>query len=1428
MKKMKAFTFAAGLAVFASAVAETLTVGDDPARRTLGDGYTLTPSTVAFGSGQLPDGVPTPAFWLDASDRTGWAYKDNDGTQVTNVPSKVGNRYLTASTAGGDWGSWTLGAPVLCTDNAKLGGGKYLDFGAYGSCRGLVFNPLNGHTALTNVASVVAVYGSQRGGGFLLGGGYTPGSGYAFSRNGTGTHNANDNPGYEGTVFDGNARAFFQNGLMRHSGNITNPRSGTGFAGDWEVLAFTATSAEGEATGIGLNDARTSSRSGGMMIAEMLIFNEILTAEQCAKLEAYLAKKWFGNPMIGYAGDAHASMIRSAQTNTASPYPTHLAVSAAAGEKLTIDHLYGGGYGGSGLVKTGAGALELGSAAIYGGNVRLQGGTLEFTRIPIPAEMPSNYVFRLDGSAPDTIVTETHDGTNDWVVMWNNIADVSFKGDRPLGATNKHDRTDIPAYCQPRVHRDAFGTGKHIVDFGSWMNNWLSSDYVLGKAGDLQIWGVTESTGAGKSMNIPRVTTVLAVMSAHGGGGTLVSIAGADSTSIYSRGNAAADITVAIAKNKQSLTQGGYATSAVPTRVFVDGARVDATAEGYRTYGWQVVALQLSSANIRTIGAMGGDWYSGGMQIAELLMYDRILSDREIKDAQALLAKKWFGTDIPGYEAADSARKTADLQQVTVEAASTIDVKRGTARIGKLAVNAPLVKTGAGTLDVQSISDLSAIEVREGQVRTVAVPDPTAKLQLAEDPSLHVDAAATNTMCLWRKNGSDYVTRWCDLNGRNMLTTRSVSPSSVTEAPTLSYDDTALVNGHPVVKCAVGQALAFSRSIDNARSAFVILGSQDGGGNVFGSYKQALDGDNCKRNDFRRGGSLNGRTASDPILYNTDANYPLLTAYGGSVLTNGVAVNPLSAGLSGGYQLIEYHAAVGMHMSAICTAGFGWLNDVTGCGRYGEIVVYERELSDREKTATRNYLLNKWFGTPAAELADLPGEVPVAPAYENVDIALDGEELAMEVAEGETVRRAIEGDGDFTKTGEGTLTVKDISRFAGTLNVEAGTLAVTGLLARTQAKLPTAGRILHVDASDPAAGTASPFSGKKSASLYLPDESGSDTVKIRCGGQIAEYVENAQNGKAIVRFGTGTGYANFLDGEEKTGSSGAITNFTGLTNIRSALWVIGSANGGGVLLGGYTNNVYSANKYLWPYDRDHDDHTQPLLAESSLAELQSQCTWHMNGEAINPRSKGLSGAFDQISMVVNAESEFTAIAGGLAMNGYGGLVYSQGAQDVAEIILYDRKLNDGERVEAEAYLEAKWGLNNRQWNATNLVDLALASGAFFDCGGTTQYVASVTGAGTVQNGVLTTSKLVYDFANPGTLTVNGTFGVGGNFTVIVENRPASVKSANIKLVDATDFAGDYSGATVSGVPENITAKVRLRSDGLYLTLAPPGFTIMVR
>ena len=43
-----------------------------------------------------------------------------------------------------------------------------------------------------------------------------------------------------------------------------------------------------------------------------------------------------------------------------------------------------------------------------------------------------------------------------------------------------------------------------------------------------------------------------------------------------------------------------------------------------------------------------------------------------------------------------------------------------------------------------------------------------------------------------------------------------------------------------------------------------------------------------------------------------------------------------------------------------------------------EVVLYERELSEREKVATRNYLMKKWLGKSEDELEDLPPAEPTA------------------------------------------------------------------------------------------------------------------------------------------------------------------------------------------------------------------------------------------------------------------------------------------------------------------------------------------------------------------------------------------------------------------------------------------------------------------
>ncbi|HHU15807.1 MAG TPA: hypothetical protein GXZ62_11550, partial [Lentisphaerae bacterium] len=71
---------------------------------------------------------------------------------------------------------------------------------------------------------------------------------------------------------------------------------------------------------------------------------------------------------------------------------------------------------------------------------------------------------------------------------------------------------------------------------------------------------------------------------------------------------------------------------------------------------------------------------------------------------------------------------------------------------------------------------------------------------------------------------------------------------------------------------------------------------------------------------------------------------------------DGVKVNPMTTGLSGGWQIIS------LDVSGHNVNGFGWAKDHTNCGgqNYGEILVFNEVLADAERVSVETYLANKW------------------------------------------------------------------------------------------------------------------------------------------------------------------------------------------------------------------------------------------------------------------------------------------------------------------------------------------------------------------------------------------------------------------------------------------------------------------------------------
>ena len=63
--------------------------------------------------------------------------------------------------------------PTLIAEDPSLGGKPSLDFGALGSMKALVFDAAgaSGANEYANIGTIIAVWGSQNGGGWILGGG---------------------------------------------------------------------------------------------------------------------------------------------------------------------------------------------------------------------------------------------------------------------------------------------------------------------------------------------------------------------------------------------------------------------------------------------------------------------------------------------------------------------------------------------------------------------------------------------------------------------------------------------------------------------------------------------------------------------------------------------------------------------------------------------------------------------------------------------------------------------------------------------------------------------------------------------------------------------------------------------------------------------------------------------------------------------------------------------------------------------------------------------------------------------------------------------------------------------------------------------------------------------------------------------------------
>ena len=1391
---------------------------------------------------ELPD-LPTPAFWFDCSDRTGWEYKTENGTNfVTKIPSKVGDRFLTTDTTlpGTTWKGWASNGaawgayfPPALLEFEDLPGGPALDFGKIGSRHALVFDPhqYEGDAAPANIlkgiGTVITLYGSQEGGGYFLGGGSD--GGYQWNRvfdsqTTYGNTTAAGLPKYWCPLM---RTANRQKGLYIHNDFRLTPGQGA-MSGGWEAIAFETDVASFDATGLGVGDSRESfqSRSSGMRIAEMMIFDSILTEAQLRRANVYLQQKWLDRAQRGWNGNANVGIVRLYPKNSVS-----VELNAPDGETLTVGTLRGGRLAeptdaNRKFVKTGAGALKVGDASNYTGPIEVREGTLALSRKPVPTaeNLPMGVYVRFDASDPACLVTEEGEDGRAYVKTLRNLADGQVNGGQIFARPRLDVRPANPTTTdlRPWVRNVGLASGRPIIDFG-----WRNGD------GRYLVFGTNEVMDASHEyVGLSSIHTAVALVRVEAHGGNLMD-------GYFARRYIWA-----------SGSDGNYATRILTDQgtgfdgeVYLNGRKVGtgdgADSGGFLHRGYHVIAYRVRPAAVNCIGTTqyragltsgdGNNGPRGGVQLGELLLWNRPLTEAEILDATAYLAKKWLNAETPGYKSGAD-EDIPDVQVVNAAASGVkIDVPAGeTVSVRKLVTKAPAVKTGSGTLEIGPESDVKFLSLEGGSVRVVkSAPTVTETAAVAPGAAIHLDALDRNAMRTSEDGGRTFVELWYSKTGYEYA-----YQDSLGKRPWINSDADALLNGKPVLDfggysisdsgrvAADARYLYFSTDLDSVRSVFLVLGSQQGGGNPLGERYY----DDGSWYDYLRYGNM--EAGLDRGLF-TGAADPVKN---GEVYTNGVAA-AYNTCPTGGYQLWEVHPVAGTHISALAVNRGAYM--FGGC-RIAEVIIYERPLSEREKVATRNYLAAKWFPDVMAQqtLPDEP-EVETSLSLASVGASVDS---TLAVDDPIVADRAV-GSATLVKTGAATLSVRDASDFTGTLDVTEGTLALTGEPLEHEPALVTEGRILHLDATDG----------------VLTLTNADNTVSV------TNWVSKLNDGWAampVKNYSTTMSYPTLLSYElnalpvvklENNGWNGTHHDLMvfckdgirkNLGGIKSVFWVIGSQEGGGFVLGGGLNADGTTHGYWFHRGDDAGEKaSDTIINHNANANLKdTMAVWRLNGETIAPGSTGLSGGYDRLSFVQTDAETAPVNADGLAFDGrilntppedYRSRI---GRQRLAELIVYDRIVTDEERAQIEAYLAAKWGLQQKA--VVNSATVSLAADATLKTSGN-QYVGKLAGSGTV-DGDVTAGTLVAEVgADP--FAVTGTFTIAAGIQIELRglaNVTGDLKDTVITVLQAGEIDGieNRSSVVFTGdeVPEGYSARLRVVDGKVLVTFKPKGVMLIVR
>ena len=289
-----------------------------------------------------------------------------------------------------------------------------------------------------------------------------------------------------------------------------------------------------------------------------------------------------------------------------------------------------------------------------------------------------------------------------------------------------------------------------------------------------------------------------------------------------------------------------------------------------------------------------------------------------------------------------------------------------------------------------------------------------------------------------------------------------------------------------------------------------------------------------------------------------------------------------------------------------------------------------------------------------------------------------------------------------------------------------------------------------------------------------------------------------------------------------------------IEEIGSVLWLIGSQDGGGFLLGGCVgNSKNNFHRSAKPGTGSYGDNIDDPLLYAGAANAVRTAEFYVNGVKVDPSKDGLSGGWDVVTMRRTDNYPDGTSAGGLAW--CNSVSDRNGSQRVAEIVIYKGRISEAERDDGVYYLRTKWGLDGEfQKSISNRLAVVLDDGAVLDMNGADQYVDVFGGTGEIVNGgTLGIGTLIADFSSGDYAAFGGKLSFRPGFKI--ELRSAGVRDAAgfLPLVSVSEIEGrvhlrnaDFAGDV--GMLEKYRIRPVVADGVLGLKVAPRAMSIIVR